>query len=116
MFTGLPMVDGYRPSSASMPDAMPVVFVLHGDMLVREALSSLVGSAGWRSKTFACAKDFLSEARIFAPSCLILDVSLPDLSGLDLQKRIAGERNDLPTIFMTRHCDVPTTVRAMKAG
>jgi FixJ family two-component response regulator len=60
--------------------------------------------------------DFLSEPRVFAPSCLVLDVSLPDLSGLDLQKRIAGERNDLPVIFITRHCDVATSVRAMKTG
>jgi len=93
----------------------PVVFVVDDDISVRESLELLIETAGWKSETFASAEEFLSRPRVLAPSCLILDVSLPDLNGLDLQKRIA-DRVDMPIIFITGHGDVPMTVKAMKAG
>ena len=94
----------------------PIVFVVDDDISVRESLESLIRSEGWECRTFASAEEFLSRPRILAPSCLILDVSLPELNGLDLQKRIASDRRDMPIIFITGYGDVPTTVRAMKAG
>jgi FixJ family two-component response regulator len=93
----------------------PVVFVVDDDVSVRESLELLILSAGWQPETFASAEDFLERPRIDGPSCLVLDVSLPNLNGLDLQKRI-GDRTDMPIIFITGYGDVPTTVRAMKAG
>jgi FixJ family two-component response regulator len=92
------------------------VFVVDDDVSVRESLEALIQTAGWRTETFASAQDFLDRTRVPAPSCLVLDVSLPGLSGLDLQKRIAGERSDLPIIFITGHGDVPMSVQAMKGG
>jgi FixJ family two-component response regulator len=94
----------------------PVVFVVDDDISVRESLESLIRFAGWQPQTFASAQEFLSRPRVFVPSCLVLDVTLPDLNGLDLQKRIATDRIDMPIIFITGHGDVPMTVRAMKAG
>jgi FixJ family two-component response regulator len=94
----------------------PIVFVVDDDISVRESLEVLIRCAGWRSEVFATAQEFLSRPRVFVPSCLVLDVTLPDLSGLDLQKRIATDRMDMPIIFITGHGDVPMTVRAMKAG
>jgi FixJ family two-component response regulator len=96
--------------------AEPVVFVVDDDISVRESLELLVHSAGWQAETFASAQAFLSRPRVFAPSCLILDVNLPDLSGLDLQKRVATDRLNMPIIFITGYGDVPMTVQAMKAG
>jgi FixJ family two-component response regulator len=93
----------------------PVVFVVDDDVSVRESLELLILSAGWRPETFASAEDFLERSRADGPSCLVLDVSLPNLNGLDLQKRII-DRTDMPIIFITGHGDVPTTVEAMKAG
>jgi FixJ family two-component response regulator len=93
----------------------PIVFVVDDDISVREALEALIRHEGWRCETFASAEAFLSRPRVSAPSCLVLDVSLPDLNGLDLQKRLAG-RNDMPIIFITGYGDVPMTVQAMKAG
>jgi FixJ family two-component response regulator len=97
------------------PGPTPVVFIVDDDLSVRESLQSLVRSAGWQAETFASAKDFLARPRVLAPSCLVLDVQLPDLSGLDLQQRVV-DRIDLPIIFITGYTDVPITVRAMKAG
>jgi FixJ family two-component response regulator len=94
----------------------PVVFVVDDDISVRESLEALIRFAGWQPQTFASAQEFLSRPRLFVPSCLVLDVSLPDLNGLELQKRIAPDRIDMPIIFITAHGDVPMTVRAMKAG
>jgi FixJ family two-component response regulator len=94
----------------------PIVFVVDDDISVRESLGSLVRFAGWQPRTFASAQEFLSHPRVFVPSCLVLDIMLPGLNGLDLQKRIATDRVDLPIIFITGHGDVPTTVQAMKAG
>jgi FixJ family two-component response regulator len=97
------------------PDT-PFVFVVDDDISVRESLEALIRFAGWHPQTFASAQEFLSRPRVFVPSCLVLDVTLPDLNGLDLQKRIATDRIDMPIIFITGHGDVPMTVRAMKAG
>jgi FixJ family two-component response regulator len=93
----------------------PIVFVVDDDVSVRESLEALIALEGWQAETFASAEAFLSRPRIFVPSCLVLDVSLPDLNGLDLQRRLAG-RNDMPIIFITGYGDVPMTVQAMKAG
>jgi FixJ family two-component response regulator len=98
-----------------MPDARPLVFVVDDDVSVRRSLALLIESADWQPETFASAREFLSRPRVLAPSCLVLDVLLPDLNGLDLQDLVA-DRTDMPIIFITGHGDVPTTVRAMKAG
>jgi RNA polymerase sigma factor (sigma-70 family) len=97
------------------PRDTPVVFVVDDDVSVRESLELLILAAGWQPETFASAEDFLARPRIDGPSCLVLDVTLPNLNGLDLQKRIL-DRVDVPIIFITGYGDVPTTVRAMKAG
>ena len=99
-----------------MSHATPIVFVVDDDISVRRSLELLIGSAGWKPETFASAQEFLSSTRVLAPSCLVLDVSLPDLNGLELQKRIAGDRFDMPIIFISGYGDVPMTVQAMKAG
>jgi FixJ family two-component response regulator len=93
----------------------PVVCVVDDDVSVRESLEMLILAAGWRPETFASAEEFLEHSPIDGPSCLVLDVSLPNLSGLDLQKRIV-DRAGVPIIFITGYGDVPTTVKAMKAG
>jgi FixJ family two-component response regulator len=93
----------------------PVVFVVDDDVSVRESLEALIQTAGWRTKTFATALDFLASCRDTTPRCLVLDVSLPGLSGLDLQHQL-GDRRDLPIIFLTGHGDIPMSVQAMKAG
>jgi len=92
-----------------------MVFIVDDDVSIRESLELLVSSAGWQPETFASAQDFLARPRRYVPSCLILDVTLPGLSGLDLQQRIV-DRPDMPIIFITGHGDIPMTVRAMKAG
>jgi FixJ family two-component response regulator len=92
------------------------VFVVDDDVSVRESLESLIRCAGWEPETFASAQEFLSRPRVLVPSCLVLDVTLPDLNGLDLQKRVAVDRIDMPIIFITGYGDVPMTVQAMKAG
>ena len=94
----------------------PIVFVVDSDPSVRESLELLIRAAGWQAETFASAKEFLARPRSFVPSCLILDVTLPDLNGLELQERIASERTDMPIIFLTGHADIAMTVRAMKRG
>ena len=99
-----------------MTDAIPTVFVVDDDISVRESLELLIRCAGWQAETFPSAQEFLSRPRVLAPSCLVLDVGLPDLNGLDLQKRVAADRSDMPIIFITGYGDVPMTVQAMKAG
>ena len=94
----------------------PIVFVVDSDASVRESLELLVRAAGWQAETFATAQEFLARPRSFVPSCLILDVTLPDLNGLELQERIASERTDMPIIFLTSIADIAMTVRAMKRG
>jgi FixJ family two-component response regulator len=99
----------------TMPDVMPIVYVVDDDVSVRESLELLIKNAGWKPEVFASAQDFLSRPRIAVPSCLVLDVTLPGLNGLDLQQQLA-DRTDMPIIFITGYGDVPMTVRAMKAG
>ena len=99
-----------------MSDVTPIVFVVDDDVSVRESVESLIRCEGWQPKTFASAQEFLDYPRVHIPNCLVLDVSLPGLNCLDLQSLVAGERNDMPIIFITGHGDVPMTVQAMKAG
>ena len=99
-----------------MKTAKPIVFVVDDDVSVRESLELLIDNEGWQPKTFASAQQFLDCPRALVPSCLLLDISLPDVNGLDLQKRIAMEQNEMPIIFITGYGDVPKTVQAMKAG
>jgi len=99
-----------------MTTAKPIVFVVDDDVSVRESLELLIDNEGWQPKTFASAQQFLDCPRALVPSCLLLDISLPDLNGLDLQKRVAMEQNEMPIIFITGYGDVPQTVQAMKAG
>jgi FixJ family two-component response regulator len=94
----------------------PIVFVVDSDPSVRESLELLVRAAGWRAETFASGQEFLARPRSVVPSCLILDVTLPDLNGLELQERIASERTDMPIIFLTGNADIAMTVKAMKRG
>lgn len=102
-------------SSLSIRSATPIVFIVDDDISVRESLDSLICCAGWRAETFASAREFLARPRAMTPSCLVLDVSLPDLDGLELQKRVA-DRIDMPIIFISGYGDVRTTVKAMRAG
>ncbi len=99
-----------------MPDREAIVLVVDDDVSVREALAGLIRSAGMAVETFATAKDFLAHPRPDAPGCLVLDIALPGLSGLDLQKRMAEMDLEIPIVFITGHGDVPTSVQAMKAG
>jgi FixJ family two-component response regulator len=107
---------GYQVRPSPMPQDSPVVFVVDDDISVRESLELLIRHAGWHAETFTSAQEFLDRPRAFAPCCLVLDVSLPGLNGLELQKHVAADRPDLPIIFITGHGDVPMTVQAMKAG
>src|ERR1700677_1765680 len=107
---------GHELGLSPMSHATPIVFVVDDDVSVRESLELLICCEGWQPETFASAREFLARPRGLVPSCLVLDVSLPGLSGLDLQKDIAVERPDMPIIFITGYGDVPMTVQAMKAG
>jgi FixJ family two-component response regulator len=98
-----------------MPDVTSIVFVVDDDVSVRESLELLIRTAGWQPETFVSAQEFLARKRPMVPCCLVLDVTLPGLSGLELQPQLA-ERTDMPIIFITGHGDVPMTVKAMKAG
>lgn len=98
-----------------MPNAIPIVFVVDDDISVRESLELLIRAEGWQPELFASAQEFLARPRVDVPTCLVLDVSLPGLNGLELQQQLAG-RTDMPIIFITGYGDVPMTVRAMKAG
>src|SRR5271154_5774452 len=100
----------------TLSDATPIVFVVDDDISVRESLELLIRCEGWQPEIFTSAQEFLDYPRVLIPNCLVLDVSLPGLTGLDLQRLIAGERTDMPIIFITGHGDVPMTVQAMKAG
>ena len=99
-----------------MPQASPVVFVVDDDISVRESLELLIRHEGWEAETFVSAQDFLARPHEVAPSCLILDISLPGLNGLELQKRVVANRPEMPIIFITGHGTIPMTVQAMKAG
>ena len=97
-------------------EGAPIVFVVDDDISVRESLAPLIRSEGWHPEMFASAQEFLARPRTTAPSCLVLDVTLPGLNGLELQKRVAADRGDMPIIFITGYGDIPMTVQAMKAG
>jgi FixJ family two-component response regulator len=99
----------------TMPDATSIVFVVDDDVSVRESLELLIRTADWWPETFASAHEFLSRPRASVPCCLVLDVTLPGLNGLELQQQLA-DRTNMPIIFITGHGDVPMTVQAMKAG
>jgi len=109
-----PAADTCVPSSTR--NATPIVFVVDDDLSVRQSLEGLIDSAGWHPETFSSAKEFLARTPAASPCCLVLDVMLPDLNGLDLQQRVCAERADMPIIIVTGYGDVPTTVRAMKCG
>lgn len=98
------------------PLPAPTVFIVDDDTSVRESLESMIRGAGWNPEMFASGQEFLACAHSAAPSCLVLEMSLPDLHGLDVQKRVTTNRADIPVIFVTASADVPLTVRAMKAG
>ena len=108
--------NGYQVSSPATAQISPIVFVVDDDISVREALELLIRHEGLEVETFVSAQEFLSRPRVVAPSCLVLDISLPGLNGLELQKRVAVERPEMPIIFITGHGDIPMTVQAMKAG
>ena len=99
-----------------MSAATPIVFIVDDDISVRESLELLIQNEGWQAETFSSATDFLDRPRSSVPNCLVLDISLPGLNGLELQKRIMVERTEMPIIFITGYADVPKTVQAMKAG
>jgi FixJ family two-component response regulator len=105
-----------QSKSSPRSHAIPIVFVVDDDISVRESLELLIRSEGWQPETFESAQEFLAHPRALVPNCLVLDVSLPGLNGLELQKRVAVERTDMPIIFITGFGDVPMTVQAMKAG
>jgi FixJ family two-component response regulator len=113
-YTGCLPTSSRGIAAATMADR-PIVFVVDDDISVRESLELLIKSAGWHSETFASAQAFLSRPRAAVPSCLVLDVTLPGLNGLELQQQLT-ERTDMPIIFITGYGDVPMSVRAMKAG
>jgi len=124
MSAGIAMRAPYTVTSAivsrsievlTMADVTPIVYVVDDDVSVRESLELLIKNAGWQPELFASAQDFLDRPRATVPNCLVLDVSLPGVNGLELQQRLA-DRTDLPIIFITGYGDVPMTVRAMKAG
>src|SRR5271170_4579853 len=106
----------YEVRALPMSSAIPIVFIVDDDVSVRESLELLVRDENWKPETFASAQEFLNHPRKPVASCLVLDLSLPGLNGLDLQKRLAVEHIDMPIIFITGHGDVPQSVQAMKAG
>jgi FixJ family two-component response regulator len=114
-YTGSSPLTSGSNGVVAMPDPSAVVFVVDDDISVRESLELLIKSAGWRPETFVSAVDFLARQRTTTPCCLVLDVTLPGLTGLELQQQL-GERTEMPIIFITGYGDVPTSVRAMKAG
>jgi FixJ family two-component response regulator len=107
---------GHEMGALPTPAAMPIVFIVDDDVSVRESLELLVRNENWKPATFASAQEFLDHPRKLVPSCLVLDLSLPGLNGLELQKQLAVEHIDMPIIFITGYGDVPKTVQAMKAG
>ena len=100
----------------SMAHSIPIVFVVDDDISVRESLELLIQNMGWQPETFETADEFLACPQVLVPSCLVLDLSLPGINGLELQRRLVTDRPDVPIIFITGHGDVPVTVQAMKAG
>jgi FixJ family two-component response regulator len=114
-YTVAPAIPSRSIEVLTMPNPTPIVFVVDDDVSVRESLEMLIQSAGWQPETFASAQEFLARPRASVPSCLVLDVTLPGLTGLELQQQLT-QRTDVPIIFITGYGDVPTSVQAMKAG
>src|SRR5688572_20249365 len=114
-YTVAPSIAARRKEGVAMPDPSAIVFVVDDDVSVRESLELLIKSAGWHPETFVTALDFLARPRATVPCCLVLDVTLPGLTGLELQQQL-GQRTEMPIIFITGYGDVPMSVRAMKAG
>lgn len=110
------LAPNHTPKSKALPNRLPTVFLVDDDVRVCESLERGVRFAGWRLEAFACASEFLARSRGRAPSCLVTEVTLRDLDGLDLQQRVAADRPEMPVIFITGVADVPTTVKAMRAG
>jgi FixJ family two-component response regulator len=111
-----PSTLSYEVGALSMSSTIPIVFIVDDDVSVRESLELLVRDENWKPETFASAQEFLAHPRKRVPSCLVLDLSLPGLNGLELQKQLAAEHMDMPIIFITGHGDIPQSVQAMKAG
>ena len=109
-------VSGQDLSLRCVSNCAPIVFVVDNDDSVRESLDLLIRCEGWQPETFESPQEFLARPRLLVPSCLVLDVSLPGLNALDLQKRIAVERSEMPIVFISAHGNIRTTVQAMKAG
>jgi FixJ family two-component response regulator len=107
---------GYEMRILPMSTAMPIVFIVDDDISVRESVELLVRNENWKPETFASAQEFLNHPRTLVPSCLVLDLSMPGLNGLELQKQLTMQHIDMPIIFITGHGDVPKSVQAMKAG
>jgi FixJ family two-component response regulator len=114
------MINAYAAGSeltmSSMTHTEPIVFVVDDDVSIRESLEHLFRCEGWHAETFASASEFLAAPRPSVPSCLVLDVSMPGLNGLELQKRVANDRPGMPNVFITAHGNIPMSVKAMKAG
>lgn len=106
----------HESKASPVSQVKPIVFIVDDDISVRESLELLICSAGWQPETFASAQAFLSRPPATTPTCLVLDIELPGLNGLELQERIAVDRSEMPIIFITGHADVPRTIRAMKGG
>jgi FixJ family two-component response regulator len=104
------------PRLRAMPSNRPIVVVVDDDISVRESMELLIENEGWHPELFKSAQEFLARLPDVVPRCLILDVNLPDLSGLDIQQRVSNEKSLIPIIFITGYGDIPTSVRAMKAG
>jgi FixJ family two-component response regulator len=107
---------GHQLGLPSIPNVTPIVFVVDGDISVRESLELVIRCEGWQPEAFESAQEFIGRTRPLVPSCVVLDLSLPDLNGLEVQKKIARERAEMPIIFISGCGDIPTTVQAMKAG
>ena len=109
-------MDADDAASSPASHGTPIVFIVDDDVSVRDSLELLIQNAGWQAEIFDGAQEFLCRPRVLVPTCLVLDIALPDLNGLDLQKRMAADRKEMPIIFVTGHCEIPFAVRAMKAG
>jgi len=114
-YTGTSAIAFRATEPLTMPEVKSIVFVVDDDISVRESLELLIESAGWQPKTFASAQEFLARPQPTVPCCLVLDVTLPGLNGLELQQQLAG-RTDMPIIFITGHGDVPMAVNAFRKG
>jgi len=114
--TGSAVANGHQPEPSESSQGTPTVFIVDEDHSVCESLAQLVTGEGWRPEIFPSAEEFLRRRPELVPSCLLLELSLPGLSGLELQRRVAGQRPEIPVIFLAARCDLAAAVQAMKAG